>query len=101
MLTALPAWCANGLLSGLDRYLKLPKGFYSALHIVLVLGFMTLARIWRPEGLRQVSPGEFGKVIGLDRVPEVRTLREKIHLMAKRPVRLDEGTGQELDGQRS
>ncbi len=83
LLAGLPALCANGLLRGLDRYLKLPKGFYSALHIVLVLGFMALARIRRPEGLRQVPPGEFGKVIGLDRVPEVRTLREKVHQMAK------------------
>ena len=38
----------------------------------------------RPEHLRQTPPGELGKVIGLDRVPEVRTLREKITLLAKR-----------------
>jgi len=75
--------CANGLLTGLDRHLKLPRGFYSALHILLVLGFMALGRIKRPEHLRQTSPGELGKVIGLDRVPEVRTLREKVHLLAK------------------
>ena len=43
---------ANGLLSGLGKHLKLPRGFYSALHIVLVLGFMALARIRPPEGLR-------------------------------------------------
>jgi prepilin-type processing-associated H-X9-DG protein len=47
-----------------------------------VLGFMALGRIRRPEGLRHIPPGEFGKVIGLDRVPEVRTLREKIAMMA-------------------
>lgn len=28
-------------------------------------------------------PGELGKVIGLDRAPEVRTLRQKIGLMAE------------------
>ena len=82
LLVALPALCANGLLSGLGKYLKLPKGFYSALHILLTLGFMALGRIRRPEGLRHIPPGEFGKVIGLDRVPEVRTLREKISTMA-------------------
>ena len=82
VLAGLPALCANGLLSGLGRHLKLPAGFYSALHILLVLGFMALGRIRRPEGLRHIPPGEFGKVIGLDRVPEVRTLREKIALMA-------------------
>jgi hypothetical protein len=82
VLAGLPALCANGLLSGLDRHLHLAAGFYSALHILLVLGFMALGRIRRPEGLRHIPPGEFGKVIGLDRVPEVRTLREKIALMA-------------------
>jgi hypothetical protein len=82
LLAGLPALCANGLLSGLGKYHKLPKGFYSALHILLTLGFMALGRIRRPEGLRHIPPGEFGKVIGLDRAPEVRTLREKISTMA-------------------
>jgi hypothetical protein len=82
VLSGLPALCANGLLSGLGRHLKLAASFYSALHILLVLGFMALGRIRRPEALRHIPPGEFGKVIGLDRVPEVRTLREKIALMA-------------------
>ena len=82
LLTGLPALCANGLLSGLDKHLSLPKGFYSVLHILLTLAFMALGRIRRPEGLRHIPPGEFGKVIGLDRVPEVRTLREKIGLLA-------------------
>ena len=82
LLTGLPALCANGLFSGLDKHFTLPKGFYSALHILLVLGFMALGRIRRPEGLRHIPPGEFGKVIGLDRVPEVRTLREKIATLA-------------------
>lgn len=82
LLTGLPALCVNGLLSGLDKHLKLPKGFYGALHILVTLGFMALGRIRRPEGLRHVPPGELGKVIGLDRVPEVRTLREKVSVMA-------------------
>jgi hypothetical protein len=43
---------------------------------------MALGRIRRPEHLRHIPPGEFGKVIGLDRVPEVRTLRQKVAVMA-------------------
>ena len=58
-----------------------PKA-HSALHILFLLGFMALGRIRRPEGLRHIPPREMGKVIGLDRAPEVRTLREKIGLMA-------------------
>lgn len=82
VLCGLPALCANGLFSGLHRHLSLPKGYYSALHILCVLGFMALARIRRPEQLRHHPPGELGKAVGLDRVPEVRTLREKIARMA-------------------
>ena len=83
VLAGLPALCANGLLSGIRRYLSLPKGYYSVMHILITLGVMALARIRRPEGLRHVPPGELGKVVGLDRVPEVRTLREKIALLAE------------------
>jgi hypothetical protein len=84
VLAGLPALCANGLLSGLERYLALPEGgYYNALHILVLLGFMALARIRRPEGLRHIPPGELGKTIGLDRVPEVRTLREKIAILSK------------------
>jgi transposase-like protein len=84
LLVGLPTLCENGLLSGLDRHLSLPGGFYSAMHILFLLGFMALARIRRPEGLRHLPPGELGKVVGLDRVPEVRTLRKKIALMASK-----------------
>lgn len=82
VLAGLPALCSNGLLSGLGRHLSLPGGYYNALHILTLLGFMALARIRRPEGLRHVPPGELGKTVGLDRAPEVRTLREKIAMMA-------------------
>ena len=83
VLAGLPALCDNGLFSGLGRHLALPNGFYSALHVLTFPGFMALARIRRPEGLRHVPPGELGKVVGLDRAPEVRTLREKIAAMAE------------------
>jgi DNA-binding CsgD family transcriptional regulator len=82
VLCGLPALCANGLFTGLDRHLSLPKGYYTTMHILCVLGFMALARIRRPEQLRHHPPGELGKTIGLDRIPEVRTLREKIAHLA-------------------
>jgi hypothetical protein len=82
VLAGLPA--LNGLLSGLERHLALPDGgYYSTFHILVLLGFMALARIRRPEGLRHIPPGELGKTIGLDRAPEVRTLREKIAIISE------------------
>ena len=62
VLTGLPALCYNGLFSGLDKYISLPNGFYSALHILTVLGFMALARIRRPEGLRHIPPWKIRKI---------------------------------------
>ena len=44
----------------------------------MVLAFTALARITSLESLRYSAPGEWGKLIGLDRIPEVRTLRSKI-----------------------
>ncbi len=42
---------------------------------------MALARIKTIEKLRFCAPGEQGKLLGLDRIPEARTLREKIALL--------------------
>ena len=71
VLCSLPAVLANGLLSGIDKLGKV-SGYYSLTQILLVLVFMMLARIRSVEQLRGYAPGEFGKLIGLDRIPEVR-----------------------------
>jgi hypothetical protein len=39
---------------------------------------MGLTRINNAEQLREQAPGEFGKLLGLDRAPEVRCLRSKV-----------------------
>ena len=82
VLAALAALDANGLFSGIGRHLHLPRGFYGIWSILMLLGFMALARVRRPEGLRHLPPGELGKLLGLDRAPEVRTLRQKVASMA-------------------
>ncbi len=81
LLCALPAVLANGLLSGIDKLGKI-KGYYSLRQILLVLVFMMLARIRSVEQLRGYAPGEFGKLIGLDRIPEARCLRSKMDDLA-------------------
>lgn len=42
---------------------------------------MYLCRIKNPEQLKHISPGEFGKLMGLDRVPEAKCLRKKIKII--------------------
>lgn len=44
---------------------------------------MYLARIKNPEQLKQVSPGEFGKLLGVDRIPEAKCLRSKLKQICK------------------
>ncbi|MGC9199124.1 MAG: putative transposase [Acidobacteriaceae bacterium] len=60
---------------------QLPNGFYGIDSIFLLLGLMALGRIQSLEQLRYQAPGEWGKLLGLDRIPEVRTLREKLKLL--------------------
>ena len=78
VLCALPALLTNGLLEGAQQLLGVVKGYYTNFHILLLLAFMALCRIKTVEKLRGHAPGEFGKLLGLDRIPEVRCLRQKL-----------------------
>jgi hypothetical protein len=78
VLFALPALLLLGLLSKSREMFSMPEGFYPLESIFLLLALMALARIPSLEALRYVAPGEWGKLMGLDRIPEVRTLRQKI-----------------------
>ena len=83
VLLALPALLATGLLRCTPEFYQLPKGFYGIESIFLLLGLMALARIRSLEQLRYQAPGEWGKLLGLDRIPEVRTLRAKLKLLCR------------------
>ncbi len=82
VLFALPALLAVGLLKTTERFFELPKGYYGLESLFLLLAFMALSRLKFIESLRYCAPGEWGKLLGLDRVPEVRTLRNKIRLLS-------------------
>jgi len=82
VLFALPSLLALGLLDSAQESLNpLPKGYYGLDSILLLLALMALARMQSLESLRYKAPGEWGKLIGLDRIPEVRTLRAKIDVL--------------------
>lgn len=80
-LLALPALLAVGLLRHSAELYALPKGFYGLSSVLELLALMALARIGSIEQLRYAAAGEWGDLLGLDRVPEVRTLREKLKLL--------------------
>ena len=82
-LLALPALLTLGLVdAGEQAYGALKKGFYGLRATLLVLAFMALLRIRTPEQLQGHPPGELGVLLGLDRAPEVKTLRRKLWELA-------------------
>lgn len=89
VLCALPALLVLGLLRHSQKNFSLPPGYYPLETIFLVIAFLALARIQSLEAVRYEPPGEWGKLLGLDRIPEVRTLREKIQILCQneQPVR--------------
>jgi hypothetical protein len=89
VLFALPALLLIGLLNKSREIFSMPEGFYPLESIFVLLALMALARIPSLEALRYVAPGEWGKLIGLDRIPEVRTLRQKISELCSQPGRAE------------
>ena len=83
VLFSLPALLANGLLSKPDKWFSLPSGYYGLETIIMVLAFAALLRIQSIEQIRYCDTGEMGKLVGLDRIPEVKTLREKIRIISE------------------
>jgi transposase len=83
LLCALPALAANGLFRHLHTTFPTLSGYYSTLHVMLLLAYMALCRIRTVEQLQYESPGELGKLMGLDRVPEVRCLRHKLKQLSQ------------------
>lgn len=76
VLCALPALLENGLLHKADVLGDI-RGYYTKVQILQVLSIMFLCRFTTIEQLRGAPPGELGKLIGLDRIPEARCLRKK------------------------
>lgn len=83
VLLALPVLAASGVFACAQTiYGSLGPAFYGLRTSLLTLLLMALWRIKRPEGLKEYSPQDLGRVLGLDRAPEVKTLRRKLARLA-------------------
>jgi transposase-like protein len=83
LLLALPALEATGLLEAArEVYGRLRDGFYGLTATLLTLVFLALAGEPRAEGATRVPPAALGRVLGLDRAPEVKTIRRKLAELA-------------------
>src|SRR5712675_587912 len=83
VLLALPCLVESGLLRiSRKLYGEIGPAFYGLRTTLLTLLFMALLRIKRPEHLKECDPAAFGRLLGLDRAPEVKTLRRRLTRLA-------------------
>lgn len=83
VLLALPCVVESGLLRiSRKLYGEIGPAFYGLRTTLLTLLLMALLRIKRPEHLKERDPAAFGRLIGLDRAPEVKTLRRRLSRLA-------------------
>jgi len=78
VMLLLPFLFECGLLSYRHCYSERSSGYYSFDNLFILIAFLYLHRIKSFEQTKHYSPCEFGRLIGYDRIPEVKTLRSMI-----------------------
>jgi hypothetical protein len=83
VLLAIPTLVASGVLECAGQvYGGIGPAFYGLRTTLVSLLLMGLLRIKRPEGLKEHPPEDLGRILGLDRAPEVKTVRRKLARLA-------------------
>jgi len=83
VLLAIPALLKTGVFDCARAvYGDIGPAFYGLRTTVLTMLLMALLRIKRPEALKEHAPAQLGRLLGLDRAPEVKTLRRKLTVLA-------------------
>jgi hypothetical protein len=85
VLLAIPALVASDVLTVARQiYHSIGPAFYGLRTTLVAYILLALLRIPRPETLKEYAPGDLGRIVGLDRLPEVKTLRRKLARLASR-----------------
>lgn len=85
LLLALPTLAETGFMQAAEQiYSGLSNGFYGLRSMLLTLCMLTLLREPRAEGATRISPTDLGRVLALDRAPEVKTIRRRFSELAAR-----------------
>jgi len=79
VMLLLPFLLECGLLSYCNHFHQRLKGYYNFDNLFIIIAFIYLLRIKSFEQVKHHSPGELGKLVGYDRIPEVNTLRGMVH----------------------
>ncbi len=84
LFLAFPALERAGLLTcAKDVYGSVPEGFYGLGTILVDSVLRALAGESRAEGASRFTPEDLGRVLGMDRAPEVKTIRRRIAELAE------------------
>ena len=87
---AVPIFARSGVLEVFERvYRTIGPAFYGLRTTVVCLFFLALLRIKRAEHLKEYHPQDLGRLLGLDRAPEVKTIRRKLDRLAARGRGMD------------
>lgn len=82
-LLAIPAIVDSGVVDvAREIYGSIGPAFYGLRTTIVTVVMMALMRIKHPEGLKERSPLDLGRLVGLDRAPEVKTVRRKLERLA-------------------
>jgi transposase len=85
VLLAVPLLIRHGLIRAFVKvYGSLHPSFYGLRTIVVTLFLAGLLRIKRAEHFKEYLPQDLGAILGLDRAPEVKTVRRKFAQLAAR-----------------
>lgn len=83
VLLTVPILVASGIFEVAPKvYGSIGPAFYGLRTCILAFLLMALLRIKRAENLKEVAPPEVGRILGLDRAPEMKTLRRKLAELA-------------------
>ena len=83
VLLAIPALVDSGVFEiARSIYGSIGPAFYGLRTTIVTLLLSALLRIKRPEGFKEHSPQDLGRLLGLDRAPEVKTVRRKLKRLA-------------------
>ena len=82
-LLVLPALAATGLLEAASSvYTTGRAAFYGLRSLVMAVVFAAVVGEPRAEGLTRIDPIDAGRLLGLDRAPEVTTMRRRMEALA-------------------
>ena len=79
VMLLLPFLLECGLLSYRNHYHQRKGGYYNFDSLFILMAQLYLCRIKSFEQSKHLSAGDWGKMIGYDRIPEVKKLRSLVH----------------------